>query len=118
MIGSTGLWGSGGSLCRIQEKDCPRGRIMAGAEQEGAADPVSMAGGVCVCVCLCVRGRVVGFAVVAFLLLLGRLTPSSPLLGSLVLTHYYTKCWPLYAVPHLTFAVTLSGWPSTSPLHR
>lgn len=42
-----------GSLYRVWEQKCPWGQPVGAAEQEGAADPGSMAGGsVCVCVCV------------------------------------------------------------------
>ena len=83
-----------GSLYRIWEQSCPWGRFVGAAEQEGAADPGSMAGG-SVCVCVCVVNVLPLWLFCCFLA--GFLL--SPLLGSLAPAHCCTKCWPL-CKPH------------------
>lgn len=68
MIGSTRLSGSGVSLCRIQEQDCPLGRITADMEQEGTADSPwlgSHGWGVFVCVYV-YTGGLLGFLSLLF----------------------------------------------------
>ena len=100
-----------GSLYRIWEQSCPCGQFVGAAEQEGAADPGSMAGGsVCVCVFVWSVFSHCGFPAAFW-------QDFSFLLSWVV--------WPrpivVQSAGHcvsLTLTVTLSGMPSLVSIHR